>query len=201
MEHTYVCQPATERGRGILIGGDAATSTITYCNAKLVILRSLADPLHADVYDQHSHNTTVARISPNGEWVASGDVAGHVRVWARKPELDHKLKLEIKALGGSIDDLQWSVDGQRILVAGDGKNAQPARCFMSAPHPSLVTLIKHRSLSRTHHYFLASVIKSEKSRCMWRRRLTRVTRAAFLVVPDGTRETMWAVSRGIPSGL
>ena len=140
LEHTYVCQPATERGRGILVGGDASSNTITYCNAKLVVLRSLADPLHADVYDKHSHNTTVARISPNGEWVASGDVAGMVRVWARSAELDHKLKLEIKALAGSIDDMQWSADGQRILVAGDGRNGQPARCFMSVSHPGPVTL-------------------------------------------------------------
>ncbi|CAI5513512.1 unnamed protein product [Closterium sp. Naga37s-1] len=67
----------------------------------------------------HSYPTTVARISPNGEWVASADVSGTVRVWGRGGE--RRLKYEIKALNGPIDDLQWSPDGQRILVCGDGK--------------------------------------------------------------------------------
>eukprot|EP00897_Mesotaenium_endlicherianum_P002964 jgi/Mesen1/2696/ME000167S01838 len=128
LEASYACLPATQRGRGILIGGDPDKSWISYCSGKSVILRSLEDPRLCDVYTEHSYNTTVARFSPNGEWVASGDVSGQVRVWGRGGE--HKLRFEMRALAGSIDDMQWSADGQRIVVSGDGKGSQLVRAFM-----------------------------------------------------------------------
>jgi WD40 repeat protein len=70
----------------------------------------------------------VARFSPNGEWVASGDVSGTVRVWARNE--DRTLRFEIRALSGSIDDLDWSPDGQRIVVCGDGKGSTFVKAFL-----------------------------------------------------------------------
>lgn len=121
LDVTFACNPATERGRGVLLGGCAKTNVVTYCNGKAVILRSLDDPTKADVYTEHSYATTVARVSPNGEWVASADVSGTVRVWGRREE--HVLKFEIKALNGPVDDLQWSHDGQRIVVSGDSKSS------------------------------------------------------------------------------
>jgi hypothetical protein len=52
-----------------------------------------------------------------------------VRVWAvQGPE--HRLKYELRALSGSVDDLQWSGDGQRIVVCGDAKGAMRVRAFM-----------------------------------------------------------------------
>lgn len=71
----------------------------------------------------------MARFSPNGEWVASGDSSGTVRIWARRGP-DHTLKYEFRALSGRIDDLDWSPDGQRIVVAGDGKGKSFVRAFM-----------------------------------------------------------------------
>ena len=53
-----------------------------YTNGKSVVLRSLRNPMLCDMYTEHGYAATVARFSPNGEWVASGDTAGNVRVWA-----------------------------------------------------------------------------------------------------------------------
>lgn len=125
---TLASVPSTERGRGILISGNPKSSSIIYCNGRSVIIRSLVDPLQVEVYGEHGYPVTVARFSPNGEWVASGDVSGTVRVWARNEE--HTLRFEIRALSGSIDDLDWSADGQRIVVSGDGKGSTFVKAFL-----------------------------------------------------------------------
>lgn len=78
LERTYACLPGTERGRGILIAGDAKTERFAYTNGRSVVLRSLENPLECSIYSEHAYATTVARFSPNGEWVASADVSGQV---------------------------------------------------------------------------------------------------------------------------
>ncbi|BBN03720.1 WD repeat-containing protein 1 (actin-interacting protein 1) [Marchantia polymorpha subsp. ruderalis] len=128
LRETYAPMPTTERGSGILISGDPKSNYIAYANGRSVLLRSLVNPLEVDVYGDHGYNVTVARISPSGQWVASGDVSGTVRIWARGN--DHILRFEIKALSGRIDDLQWSDDGERIAVCGDGKGKTFLRAFM-----------------------------------------------------------------------
>lgn len=70
----------------------------------------------------------MARFSPNGEWIASADVSGTVRIWGTHN--DHVLKKEFRVLSGRIDDLQWSADGMRIVVSGDGKGKSFVRAFM-----------------------------------------------------------------------
>nr|UPW27165.1 actin-interacting protein 1-2 [Allium cepa]UPW27166.1 actin-interacting protein 1-2 [Allium cepa] len=128
LAETYACIPTTERGRGILISGDPKSDSIIYCNARSVIIRSLSNPLEASIYGEHAYNATVARFSPNGEWVASGDVSGTVRIWGRYG--DRALKNEFRVLSGRIDDLQWSADGMRIVACGDGKGKSFVRAFM-----------------------------------------------------------------------
>ena len=71
-----------------------------------------------DTYVEHQTNATVARFSPNGNWVASGDAGGKVRVWGAAKK---DLKVEVPAISGSVDDIQWSDDGQRIVAGGDGR--------------------------------------------------------------------------------
>ncbi|MBA0706315.1 hypothetical protein Golax_018433 [Gossypium laxum] len=125
---TYACAPSTERGRGILISGDPKTNSILYCNARSVFIRYLDRPLHVAVYGDHSYPVTVARYSPNGEWIASADVSGIIRIWGTHN--DFVLKNEFKVLSGRIDDLQWSPDGLRIVACGDGKGKSFVRAFM-----------------------------------------------------------------------
>lgn len=128
LAETFASVPATERGRGILVSGHPKSQLIVYCSGRSVILRSLEDPSKVEVYGEHGYPVTVARFSPNGEWIASGDVSGTVRVWARNE--DRTLKFEIRALSGSIDDLEWSPDGQRIVVCGDGKGSTFIKAFL-----------------------------------------------------------------------
>ncbi|WOL02858.1 actin-interacting protein 1-2 [Canna indica] len=127
---TYACVPATERGRGILISGDPKTDTIAYCNGRSVIIRRLDAPLDVSIYGEHAYQATIARFSPNGEWVASADVSGTIRIWGRYG--DRALKNEFRVLSGRIDDLQWSPDGLRIVASGDGKGKSFVRAFIIA---------------------------------------------------------------------
>ncbi|KAK6123070.1 hypothetical protein DH2020_043189 [Rehmannia glutinosa] len=119
LAETYACVPSTERGRGILISGDPKSNSILYCNGRSVIIRYLDRPLEVQVYGEHGYPATVARFSPNGEWIASADVSGTVRIWGTRNEF--VLKKEFRVLSGRIDDLQWSPDCQRIVASGEGK--------------------------------------------------------------------------------
>ncbi|KAJ8753693.1 hypothetical protein K2173_026369 [Erythroxylum novogranatense] len=128
LSETYACVPSTERGRGVLISGHPKTNSILYTNNRSVLILNLDNPLDVSVYGDHAYQATVARFSPNGEWIASADVSGTVRIWGAYN--DHVLKKEFKVLAGRIDDLQWSPDGLRIVASGDGKGKSLVRAFM-----------------------------------------------------------------------
>ncbi|KAG5014827.1 hypothetical protein AAZX31_08G050800 [Glycine max] len=125
---TYACMPTTERGRGILISGDAKSNSVVYTNGRSVVMMNLQNPLHVSVYGDHAYPATVARFSPNGEWVASADASGTVRIWGTRN--DFVLKKEFRVLSARIDDLQWSPDGLRIVACGEGKGKSFVRAFM-----------------------------------------------------------------------
>jgi WD repeat-containing protein 1 (actin-interacting protein 1) len=76
-------------------------------------------PTIAKQYTDHKAQTTVARFSPSGFYVASGDAAGTVRVW--NPDGDGITKGEYHIVNGRINDLAWDGDSQRIIAVGDGK--------------------------------------------------------------------------------
>lgn len=61
----------------------------------------------------------MARFSPSGAYVASGDAAGTVRVWDCLGE--GITKGEYFITSGRINDLAWDGDSQRIIAVGDGK--------------------------------------------------------------------------------
>ncbi|KAJ1397350.1 WD40/YVTN repeat-like-containing domain superfamily [Sesbania bispinosa] len=128
LSETYACVPSTERGRGILISGDPKSNNILYCTARSVLIRNLDNPLQVSVYGEHAYPVTVARYSPNGEWIASADVSGTIRIWGTHN--DYVLKNEFRVLSGRIDDIQWSADGLRIVACGDGKGKSFVRAFM-----------------------------------------------------------------------
>lgn len=54
---------------------------MVYQSGKSIFLRSLDDPSISKQYTNHTTQTTVARFSPSGYYVASGDVSGAVKVW------------------------------------------------------------------------------------------------------------------------
>ena len=125
---THACAPATTRGRGTLLGAHAGKRLVCYANGKQIVVRCLSDDSATVFYDGHQYPTTVARVSPNGEWVASGDASGVVRIWGLND--DQTLKAEHRVLSGAVDDIQWSADGQRLVACGDGRGGAFARAFL-----------------------------------------------------------------------
>lgn len=88
-------------------------------NGKSIFLRSIDNPAISTQYSGHTTATTVARFSPSGYYVASGDVSGTVRVWDCVGE--GATKGEYHIISGKINDLAWDGDSARIIAVGDGK--------------------------------------------------------------------------------
>lgn len=117
---TFATLPKTTRGQHITIGGDPKGKNFLYCNNNSVIIRDLGEPTLCDIYTEHAVQTNVAKYSPSGFYIASGDVSGKIRIWDTvNPE--HILKAEYPCIGGPIKDLDWSPDSQKIVCGGEGK--------------------------------------------------------------------------------
>jgi len=119
-QNTYGALPTTTRGKPVHVGGDPKGNNWLYACGSGIFIRNLQDPLKTEIYQEHSYATTVARYSPSGFYIASGDITGTVRIWDTTQK-EHILKIELKVLGGAISDLQWSDDSKRIVAVGEGK--------------------------------------------------------------------------------
>uniref|UniRef100_A0A4W3HTS5 WD repeat domain 1 n=1 Tax=Callorhinchus milii TaxID=7868 RepID=A0A4W3HTS5_CALMI len=112
--------PQMERGISKIIGGDPKGKNFIYTNGKSVIIRDIEHPDIADVYTEHAHQVLVAKYSPSGFYIASGDVSGKVRIWDTTQK-EHILKYEYRPFAGKIKDICWTEDSKRIAVVGEGK--------------------------------------------------------------------------------
>ena len=92
---------------------------IVYASGRFIVVRDLENPSNTFVYRGHNANTTVAKFSPSGMYVASGDVTGKVRVWSwtHKEKL---LKTEVQAFSGPVRDIDWDFENKKICAAGEG---------------------------------------------------------------------------------
>ncbi|MCJ1317343.1 WD40 repeat-like protein [Xylographa vitiligo] len=115
----WAAAPSTTRAQPTPLSSDPSGERIAYANNKSIFLRSIDNPALSTQYTGHTNTTTVARFSPSGFYVASGDVAGTVRVWDCKGE--GATKGEYSIISGRINDLAWDGDSQRIIAVGDGK--------------------------------------------------------------------------------
>jgi WD40 repeat protein len=116
----YAPAPQTRRGSPMMIGYDLKSGNIVYPCGNAIIIRNAANPLLADIYYEHTCQTTVAKYAPSGFYIASGDVQGNVRIWDTTQK-EHPLKIELKVLSGTVNDISWSADSQRICAVGDGR--------------------------------------------------------------------------------
>ncbi|KAH9440827.1 hypothetical protein MJO29_004716 [Puccinia striiformis f. sp. tritici] len=113
--------PSTgERGTAIKFDSNEKGS-IVYANGRSIFIKNL-DTLESISYTGHVKPTTVAKFSPSGFYVASGDSTGTVRVWDIAGD-EQILKVEVKAISGKINDLAWDSEngGKRIIAVGEGR--------------------------------------------------------------------------------
>ncbi|XP_003973601.2 WD repeat-containing protein 1 [Takifugu rubripes] len=116
----FASLPQMERGVSKVIGGDPKNNNFLYTNGKSVIIRNIENPAIADIYTEHAHQVTVAKYSPSGFYIASGDASGKVRIWDTTQK-EHLLKYEYNPISGKIKDIAWTEDSKRMAVAGDGR--------------------------------------------------------------------------------
>ncbi|KAI9805284.1 MAG: WD40 repeat-like protein [Piccolia ochrophora] len=116
---TWAPAPSTNRGQPTPLSSDAKGERLAYASNKSIFLRSIDNPSLSTQYTSHTVQTSVARFSPSGFYVASGDVSGSVRVWDCVGE--GATKGEYHIISGRINDIAWDGDSQRIIAVGDGK--------------------------------------------------------------------------------
>uniref|UniRef100_A0A7E4VD15 Actin-interacting protein 1 n=1 Tax=Panagrellus redivivus TaxID=6233 RepID=A0A7E4VD15_PANRE len=118
---TFASLPRTVRGMPFVISGDPTQSKILYCNGNNVYIRNIDDPTITEVYSEHAHLTTVAKYSPSGYYIASGDQTGKLRIWDTT-QSTHILKAEYSYISGPIRDIAWNDDSKRIAICGEGRD-------------------------------------------------------------------------------
>ncbi|KAF2230418.1 WD40 repeat-like protein [Viridothelium virens] len=115
----WAASPTATRGSPTVLSSDSKGERITYASNKSIFVRNIDDPAISRQYTQHTTQTTVARFSPSGFYVASGDVSGSVRIWDCVGE--GATKGEYHIIAGRINDIAWDGDSQRVIAVGDGK--------------------------------------------------------------------------------
>lgn len=86
----------------------------------MVLVRDLQNSASLIVCSRHTAPVTCARISPNGQFVASGDRDGNFLIWSNTPETTEKYRAA-KLINGAVRDIAWTEDSERIVVVGEGK--------------------------------------------------------------------------------
>ncbi|XP_043463135.1 actin-interacting protein 1 isoform X1 [Leptopilina heterotoma] len=116
----FATLPRTQRGQPLVLGSDPKGKNILYTNGNSVIIRNIDNPAVADIYTEHSCPVNVAKYSPSGFYIASGDQSGKIRIWDTVNK-EHILKNEFQPISGPIKDIAWSPDSQRLIVVGEGR--------------------------------------------------------------------------------
>mmetsp|Transcript_6112 Transcript_6112/g.12679 ORF Transcript_6112/g.12679 Transcript_6112/m.12679 type:complete len:626 (-) Transcript_6112:58-1935(-) len=146
--------PTTERGKNVTISCNPSDpDQIIYCSGKSVVVRRASDPYGSGsyVYRGHQAACNVAKFSRNGNYVASGDASGKVRVWAANVE-DKRSKLELQVLGGPITDLAWDGESKKIVVCGDGGSGLHVKCFIWDSGNNCGEFVGHNKRATTVDY-------------------------------------------------
>ncbi|KAI0143950.1 WD40 repeat-like protein [Hypoxylon sp. NC0597] len=119
IEKILAASSATARGQPTQLSTDPKGERIAYASGKSIFVRSIDNPSDSKQYTGHTAQTTVARFSPSGFYIASGDVSGSVRVWDSIEAVNTKGEYHI--ISGRINDIAWDGDSQRIIAVGDGR--------------------------------------------------------------------------------
>ncbi|KAG6000470.1 hypothetical protein E4U43_001595, partial [Claviceps pusilla] len=109
-------------------------------SGKSIFVRSIDDPSDCKEFTGHTAATTVARFSPSGFKIASGDASGMLRVW--EPDNIEKTLGEYPIISGRLNDIAWDGESQRVIAVGDGKE-QFGRCITADSGNSVGEIIGH----------------------------------------------------------
>lgn len=104
----------------------------------------MSEPTKSRQYNNHTANTTVAKFSPSGFYIASGDANGAVKVWDSVGE-DMITKGEYFVLSGRINDIAWDADSARIIAVGDGRERY-GHCFTADSGNKVGEIIGHTAI-------------------------------------------------------
>lgn len=125
LQATLPAAPTTQRASPVRM--DAFENTIAYGSGKCIIIRTLSSSGAAPnsqsgdviVCALHRAAVTAVRFSPNGALVASGDQNGNLIIFANKPGTAERYNGG--QLQGPVRDICWTGDGERLIVAGEGR--------------------------------------------------------------------------------
>ncbi|KAG7804405.1 hypothetical protein KL944_000151 [Ogataea haglerorum] len=123
----YAANPATARATAVHLSYDAKSDRIVYTSGKCVYIRSVAKPDESIQFGGHNYPATVAKFSPSGFYIASGDESGNVKVWDCVSD-ELIVKGDYSVISGRINDLAWDADSSRIIAVGDGRERY-GHCF------------------------------------------------------------------------
>ncbi|KAF4125793.1 WD40 repeat [Geosmithia morbida] len=133
--------PATNRGHPTQLSTDPKGRRIAYASGKSIFVRSIDDPSDSKEYTGHNSATTVARFSPSGFKVASGDASGILHVW-EPDNIDSTSRKEYQIIAGRLNDVAWDGESQRVIAVGDGRE-QFGRCITADSGNSVGEIIGH----------------------------------------------------------
>lgn len=119
-EQIWAPAPSTARSRTTHLSYDIKSNRLAYPSGKSIFIRQLDNPTESIQFVQHNYSTTVAKFAPTGNYIASGDESGLVKIWDAIGE-DLILKGEYQILNGPINDITWDSDSKRIIAVGNGK--------------------------------------------------------------------------------
>ncbi|KAH6899988.1 WD40-repeat-containing domain protein [Thelonectria olida] len=140
LERILAAAPLTNRGQPTQLSADSKGQRIVYPAGKSIFVRSIDDPSDCKEYTGHTAPTTIARFSPNGFKVASGDASGMLKVW--EPENIGNTRGEYGIIAGRLNDIAWDGESQRIIAVGDGRE-QFGRCITADSGNSVGEIIGH----------------------------------------------------------
>ncbi|KPM46245.1 putative WD repeat-containing protein C9G1.05 [Neonectria ditissima] len=140
LERILAAVPVTTRGQPTQLSVDSKGQRIAYPCGKSIFVRSIDDPSDCKEYTGHTAPTTVARFSPNGFKVASGDATGMLKVW--EPENIGSTRGEYGIIAGRLNDIAWDGESQRIIAVGDGRE-QFGRCITADSGNSVGEILGH----------------------------------------------------------
>jgi WD40 repeat protein len=125
LQQTIAPSPSTTRGFPCVLSTDKSGQLLAYASGSTVIVRNISTA-GADIINTFSgHNVavTAVRLSPSGAQCASGDKDGNLRVWWVSPKVTAGAA-EYRPLSGTIRDIAWSHDDERVAVVGDGRETR-----------------------------------------------------------------------------